>query len=357
MNYKISKNIVQTLLLVILVLIVNLFFGDLLQAKIATWHWVQKYHLINPRVPLVINTREEIRPNDVKDLVSAVSSHKNKIVALVSISNGSRTLIGSAVALTSDGVFLTAKNVVGDIPAESIVSIQTDGKELKVKDIFIDPVTTLVLFKTSGSGLSVAALSSNKELVAGEKVIMLGAQSNGDAYVLSSILSGTEHMSPGTIFSDVPSRNLPMQAVFGAMPGQAVIDLFGTLVGIWDGTKLVPASIAEETLASFLSNGSISRPKFGFYYRFVSKQEANQYGSVPGFKLVVPQGEKNSLIAGSPASLAGLLTGDTITHIGGEAVAEVTMPELLLSTAKLKAELTFVVNRNGKSLEIKITPN
>lgn len=356
MHYKVSNSIIRTTGLVVLVLMINLFFGDFLQAKIATLHWVQKYHLINPRVPLVINTREEIRSSDANDLVSAVSNQKNKVAALVDTTGGARTLIGSAVVVTSDGVYLTVRSVVGDRPINNLVVIQSDGKELQVISSYFDPATSLVLIKTTGTGLSVASLSSRNDLVAGARAMMLGMQNNGEPYVLSTILSGTELMLPGVVFSDVPSRALPLQTVMGAMPGQAVLDLSGMLIGVWDGEKLVPASVAEEALSSFLSGGKIVRPKFGFYYRLVTRPEALATGGVAGFRLLAPAGEKSAVVAGLPASKAGLLTGDVIIQVGGVSVADSAVPEKLLSSARSAEELDLVVNRGGKSLSVKIQP-
>ncbi len=357
MSYKVSNNIVSTIILVVLVLVINLFFGDLLQAKISTWHWVQKYNLVNPRVPLVINTREEIRSSDANDLVSAVSNQKNKIVAVVAITAGARTLLGSAVAVTSDGVYLTSKLVVGDRSADSFVVVQSDGKQLQVKDLYFDPATSLVLIKTTGAGLSVASLSDKRDVVAGERVMLLGAESSGEPYVLSSVLSGTELMLPGVMFSDVTSRTIPLQAVPGAVPGQAVLDLSGALVGIWDGTKMVPGSVAEELLASFINSGKVVRPKFGFYYRYISKLEAEQVGTTAGLRLTIPQGDKSAVVAGSPASLAGLVTGDVVTRIAGTSVEDIAVPEVLLSSAKPNAKLSITVNMGGKSVDLTITPN
>lgn len=356
MNIHVIKRVFSIFGLLVLFTLFNLLFGDLLQAKISTWGWVEKYKLVSPNAPLIINTREEVRPSDANDVISAISNHKNKVVAVVSVVSGVPSLQGSAVALTSDGLYLTTRAVVQDRPANNFMVVQGDGRRVGVEQIYLDPVTTLAILKTKSSGLSVVSFFNARDIVAGQRILLLGAEATGEPYVLTSVLSGKEAMSGGVHFSDLPSRVLPLQAVIGAMPGQAVLDLSGALVGIWDGGRLVPGSVVQESLSSLLSGGKIDRPVFGFYYRAVARTEVDNSDLVPGLHVVSLTGDKPAVVPGLPAYKAGLRAGDIIVKIGDVDVSATPTPEVLLSSAKPGSGVVFVVNRSGELLNMTVTP-
>jgi S1-C subfamily serine protease len=351
------RNFGILVLVALLAFLLNVFFADSLVARIGTWHWVQARHLLDPRAPLVINTREEVRVSDGSDSVAAFNKSKNKVGAVVDMSNGQPNLRGSAVVATSDGRFITTTSVIAGVKPENLVIVMFDGARYPVVKTATDTAAGLSVLETGAGSLSVTSMAQPQDLLPLARILLLGANADGSPYVLSSNLSGSEHMPDTVVSSEGPSRTLPLQFVAGAMPGQAGFDLSGDLAGLWDGQRLISATIVQETLNSVLTNaGKVVRPSFGFSYRFVSSKQAALTKSTAGLLISKTPDGKPAVVPGGVAAKAGLLEGDVITKVGSQAVADTALPEVLLTTAPVAKQLVFEVVRQGKTLQFTLTP-
>ncbi len=351
------KKFLYIVLIALFVFILNVFFADRLSAHIATWNWVKKAHLVEPRAPLVINTREEIRVNETNDIISALSRNKNKVGALFAVGAGAPQLKGAVVAATSNGLVLTSRLAVGDLKPEQLSVQLDDGKRYAVSSIISDPASNIVALQTNATGLSVISFAGRSDMFAGERVMLLAANADGSSYFLASFLSSGEFMPLEVVSSDMPNRVVSLQPTTGAMPGQSVMDLSGKLIGMWDGQRLVSATVLQEVVNGLLAaNGKVVRPVYGFMYRFISNTLAASEGRTAGLLVSKPSAGTPAVLANSAAAKAGLLEGDIITKINNQAVGENSVPETLLLSVSPQTKLSLQVKRGVQLLDMSITP-
>jgi S1-C subfamily serine protease len=354
MKFTSSKTISYIVLAAVLGFVLNLLFADSLVARMSTWHWVQKYHLVTPRAPLVINRTEEVRVNDGSDSVAAVNKTKGRVVAVADISSGSPVLRGAAVAVTSDGSLFTVTAALAGAKPENIIVITSEGKRFPVTSTVSEQLTGVVVLKTNAS-FSAASFASSSDLRVGSRVLLLGALTDGSPYVLSSFLSSGEHPVGGVVSSDSFNHMVGFQSVDGAVPGQAAIDLSGQVVGLWDGQQLISATVLQSLVGNFLShNGKFSWASYGFYYRVVSAEDATASGASAGLLVSRTSDGKPAVLAGSAAAKAGLLEGDLITKIDGQPAADGFVDSRLLS---FSGRVNFDVVRAGKQISLGVIPN
>src|SRR6185295_4907898 len=114
------------LITIILALLANVFFGRVITAKISTLPVLNKFKLLSPQAPIVITQREEIRVSDSGDAVQAMESVRSKISSVIAVTDKKFTFAGTAVNVTSDGVFITTKSVVGTLKPEYLFIELTD---------------------------------------------------------------------------------------------------------------------------------------------------------------------------------------------------------------------------------------
>ena len=151
----------------------NIFPGRFLAAKLSTWPLLNRWQILSPQAPIVINNRETVRVEGSGDVLQAAGSVKSKISTLVEISRmtGSLLAVHSAVNLTSDGSFVTAESSFHNNNAFYVVL--NDGRQTRVTRTSLDPATSLVFFKADLDNVPVANLAGSKDLSAGDKVIFV----------------------------------------------------------------------------------------------------------------------------------------------------------------------------------------
>lgn len=338
-------------------LLVNVFLGDWVTAKVSTWHWVRKYHVVEPRAPLVINTREEVRVNDTNDLIAGLNRSKTKVAAIVEVTpDNSKKLVGSASVISADGLFLSSKLALGTGKPELLRVIMNDGSVYPVQSIIFDPVTNAALLKTAATGFSVVSFANADEVTAGQRAVLLGLEAGGQPYFLTSYISSAEAVGVGVLSSDVPARTIGLQAVSGAVPGQAVFTVSGNLLGLWDGTSVIAGSVLKEFTGAYFTDGSkAARPTYGFSYLIRREDAANREKLVSGLQ-VLKLDTKPAVLPNSPAAKAGLQEGDVITKIGGVSTASTAFPDAVLFAQKPGVPVQLEVYRGLGTLSITVTP-
>lgn len=344
-------------LAVLLSLICNVFLGDWVVAKVSTWQWVRKYHVVEPRAPLVINTREEVRVNDTNDVIANLNRSKTKVAAVVQVGvDGSRKLVGAAVVISADGLFLSSKQVLGDAKLDTMQVVMADGIAYPVQSAVPDPVTNAVLLKTAASGFSVVSFANADEVTAGARAMLLSLETNGQPYFLTSFVSSAERLTTGVLSSDAPARTTGLQPVAGVVPGQAVFTASGNLLGMWDGGSLISGSVLKELVDTYFANGNAARPVYGFSYVVITSDAASKTKSTPGLKVAKTADGKAAVLPNSPAAKAGLQEGDIITKIGDTNMATAPYPDAILLDQKPGTPVQLQVYRGLGTLSITLTP-
>lgn len=340
-----KSKVFSFLLVVLTAFLVTSLFGDWFIERVAQLPLIKKFEIINPRTPLVINTREEVRISDTQDLVAIASKAKEKVGGLLAVQeNGTPVLIGGVVSVSADGWYLTSKLAVGDWKPASLRIVLDSGNTGEVSAVVVDPVTELVFLKSNLAPKAVMPLALTSDLNSGSRVALVSVLTSGQAYTLSGTLSSQEFLSPGVWDSYFPARTALLQTPTGAVPGQAVVNNKTDLVGVWSGSSMVTASIVQEAISKLLSAQNLDRPNFGFKYSPIFEN-----GKIVSLQVMEVEGK-------SPASQAGLTSKDKILQINNVKVADSSTPDALLTALVSEKSYELKVNRDGQEISLSIKP-
>jgi S1-C subfamily serine protease len=142
----------------------------------------------------------------------------------------------------------------------------------------------------------------------------------------------------------------------GALNGGALIDANGRALGIVTsmairGTSVViPASLAWEAAARTASDGGVRQGFIGVSSIPVPLPERQRAGRSQGFGLLISHVANNS-----PAESGGLLVGDVIVGLGGEAVQDAEELVSRLRGNKIGAAVPITVIRGTSAVDVTVT--
>lgn len=338
------------LISVILSLAINIFFGRLLTAKISTLPFLNNWQILSPQAPIVIHTREEIRINETGDVAKVVNETKSKISTVILDSNKGLEVVGTAVNLTSDGLFLSLGSTVQTHGSKNLLIKLNDGRISPVTEAIEDVATDLVIFKTEFTGVPVADFGESSGLQAGEKILALGGSLIDYSVDLESqLVIKTQNNNQLQEFqADFPERAFQLQSFDSVVP-KVLVNFQNEIVGIVGQEKVWSSDVVKNFADKFLSsNGELERLSFGFKYKPMSVVE-----------LVDLEIKEGSLVTGigfgSPALNAGLKVSDIIISVNDQQLSLENNLERILETFKPREEVKFTVLRSGEEVELILT--
>jgi S1-C subfamily serine protease len=235
------------------------------------------------------------------------------------------------------------------------------------KVIGTDAETDLALLKIDLPKLPSIVLGQMESLQVGDAVLAIGNPFGVGQTVTSGIVSalGRKQLGINTFENFIQTD----AAINPGNSGGALVDANGLLMGIntaiysRSGGNLgigfaVPVSTATQVMAALIKDGKVTRGWIGVEPRPLTAEIAESFG-IPKDKAtgLLPQGVLiNGVLQNSPAAKAGIQPGDLILKVAGEVVSDV--PEMLTRVAALKPgePASLAVQRNGKLMEIWVTP-
>lgn len=276
---------------------------------------------------------------------------------------GTESDIGSGFVVTPDGLIVTNKHVVADTSLSYKVST-SDGKTYDVKEISRDPSNDIAVLKIDAAGLTPVQLGDSSNLEVGQFVIAIGtALGEFRNTVTTGVISGLGRgISAGSTYQGYVERlDNVIQTDAAINPGNsggpllnAKGEVIGVNVAVAEGANNIAFSIPINTVKSeldtFKSTGKFpAKAYLGVEYQVLTQQAA-LLNSVPQGMYVV------SVISGSPAEKAGILTGDIIYKINGSPIGtDSDSLSKLISSKKPGDSLSIDIWRNGESTNLKVT--
>jgi S1-C subfamily serine protease len=329
----------------------NVFAGRILTAKLSTWPILNKWKILSPQAPIVINNHETVRVSDSGDIAAAADDVKSKISSIVLVNGSSITFSGTAINLTSDGSFVTAAGSFKPKALGVYYVVLNDGTFAKISQQTVDPATSLVFFNATLSGVPAANLDPSSGVLVGDKVLF--AQDSLEKFNIRTISASVSQVQADvegqTFESDFPGRSFFASSNASLAPGEAVVDTNGNIVGIWNGFAVVSSDVLKQAMALFFNNSqNIIRPSFGFSYSIITQSDS-QLISLPEGALV------KTVAVGSPARLAGLEINDVITSVNGQAVSEDSPLEPMLEQFKPGDQMALAVTRKNQTVNLSLT--
>lgn len=336
---------------VILSLLANILFGRFLAAEISTVPLLNRWKILSPLAPIVINTKEEVRMDDTTDLLKVISLARPKLSGIVTVTGGQVSLVGGAENLTSDGLFISSKKALIGAKPENLYIKLDDGTLAPITASFADPATNLVILKAQLNNVPVASLGSSAGLTAGTRIVFLApTEKNYSPSFQAGFIAREQNSDFSSVFdSDKPARAFVTQSTGVLIPGQAIANLNGELMGIWDGNDIISSDVIKDYVNGFLGNGNkVVRPDFGFQYRNVSAAEAKLTSVPVGAKAV-------KVFVGGVAQKAGLLADDVITAVNDSQLTADSPLEGYLAKFKPGDSVKFTVMRGKNQINLNLT--
>ncbi len=262
---------------------------------------------------------------------------------------------GSGFIISADGYTVTNNHVVRD--ADEVSVTMKDGTEYQAEVIGTDPKTDLALIKIKSDKPFDYVSFTRKEPRVGDWVMAVGNPFGLGGSVTTGIISARGRDIGSGPYDDFLQIDA---AINRGNSGGPAFNLEGEVVGI--NTAIfspsggsvgigfaIPASTAENVIASLKESGAVTRGWLGVQIQPVTDDIAESLGLAEAKGAIVADVTEDS-----PALAAGIKQGDTILKMGGKDIAD--SRDLARKVAQIKPgdDVPVTLIRDGKSMDITV---
>jgi S1-C subfamily serine protease len=275
------------------------------------------------------------------DLAAAVERAGRSVVAV-----HARPRFSSAGVIWRPGVIVTAEHTIRR--EEEITVTLPDGADHPATLAGADAGTDIAVLKLAEPAGEVATLSST-ELRAGHLALAIGRSENSGVNAtlgIISAVSGSWRTWRGGRLDQYIRLDLTM---YPSSSGAAVIDTSGAVIGIASSGLsriaglAIPVSTINRVTDEILSRGRVARGYLG-----VGLQPVNVTDHQKGLIVL-------SVEQGGPADKAGVLVGDILVSLSGQAVADTGEVQTALESVAVGQPVEAALLRGGAARQVTIT--
>jgi putative serine protease PepD len=304
--------------------------------------------------------------------VTAAAAKAAPSVVTVYVTGASGSGSGSGVVLGEDGHVLTNNHVISlDGTGSAVVSVRTsDGTLYDATVVGTQPVYDLAVLRLEGaSGLTPATFADSDDVQVGDLAVAIGAPLGLSDTVTDGIISATGRaVATGSTEGDATVIDA-LQTDAAINPGNsggALVDGAGEVVGINTAIATVasgapgqsaesgsigvgfaiPGNTAKRIAQELVADGSAEITYLGVSAQTAADADQPEVGT--GAQLVQVQ-------PGTPASDAGLQSGDVITAVGDRVVTTSTELTAAVRSAAPGDEVTLTVRRGQQTEQVDVT--
>jgi serine protease Do len=262
---------------------------------------------------------------------------------------------GSGFIISADGYAVTNNHVVKD--ADEVSVTMRDGTEYKAEVIGTDPKTDLALIKIKSDKKFDHVSFTRDEPRVGDWVMAVGNPFGLGGTVTTGIISARGRDIGAGPYDDFLQIDA---AINRGNSGGPAFNLEGEVVGI--NTAIfspsggsvgigfaIPASTAENVIASLKESGTVTRGWLGVQIQPVTEDIAESLGLKDAKGAIVA-----AVTEESPALAAGIQQGDTILKVDGKDVSD--SRDLARKVAQIKPGQSVPVTlvRDGKTMDLSV---
>lgn len=268
--------------------------------------------------------------------------------------------IGSGFIVDSNGYILTNSHVIGDGVEANIEVTLADGSIEKGTVLWYTTDLDLAIVKIDRTGLPAAELGDSDNLLVGEPVVAIGnpmsLELNGT--LTTGVISGLNR----SITVDNQTIKPLIQIDASINPGNSGGPLFnaqGQVIGI-NTAKMssaeglgfsIPINVALPILEQITNTGTYKSVYLG-----ITATSVEYYEQQMGVDFSIDEGVIIvEVVKDSPVKLAGLRSGDIITKVNDENVADMTDLKRELYKYKVGDKVTITYVRDGDEMTTEIT--
>ena len=265
--------------------------------------------------------------------------------------------LGSGFIVSRDGIIVTNNHVIDN--AIDIKVTLDDGTELPAKLLGADPKSDLAVLKIkSDKPLATLSWGDSDALKLGDQILAIGNPFGIGTTVTAGIVSARGRDLHSGPYDDFIQIDAPINH---GNSGGPLVDHAGSVVGINtaiyspNGGSVgvgfaIPSDQAQKIVAKLEKSGSIDHGYLGVQIQPVTADVAEAVG------LATPQGALVAAVKkGTPASHAGLKTGDIVMTVGSETVKSPHDLSRLVADLSPGAKEAMTVWRDGKSVNLSVT--
>jgi len=262
---------------------------------------------------------------------------------------------GSGVIVDADnGYILTNHHVVEN--ASSIRITLLDNRTLEGEVVGTDPLTDIAVLKVSGNHLQALEIADSSEAQVGDFVVAIGNPFGLQHTVTSGIISalGRSGLNPEN-YEDFIQTDA---AINMGNSGGALINLRGELLGINSAIIsnsggsvgigfAIPANIARGVMEQLLQFGEVRRGLLGVSIQSIDSDLAENLQLEEARGALVSQ-----VMPDSAADRAGIVAGDVIIAVNGEAVSSAAdlRVKIGMQRAGEKVKIEFIRDGEAKTV-------
>lgn len=263
-----------------------------------------------------------------------------------------RTGQATGVVIDAEGLVVTNNHVIEG--ADDILVELNDGRRLSGTVIGRDEKTDLAVISVEATDLIPAQLGDSRSSEVGEWILAIGSPFGLENTVTAGIISAVGRDQIG--LAQYESFIQTDAAINPGNSGGPLVNLDGKVIGINTAMHsrsggsngigfAIPSSIVERVTKSIIDSGRVERGWLGVTVQPLDDELARSFGYQGEDAVLV-----SSVVPGTPAEKIGLMAGDIITNLGGDATQ--TPSALVRAIAKHdpqeRVEIEYV--REGRAL-------
>lgn len=268
--------------------------------------------------------------------------------------------IGSGIIISPDGYILTNHHVVDN--ATQIRVTMHDRRVFPAKLVGEDQLNDLAVIKIDAKNLPSIAWGDSTKLRPGQTVLAFGSPFGYFQFsVTRGIISALDRPNP---FTDNPRRPGDFIQTDAAInPGNSggpLVDAHGELIGIntfiitnsgqFAGAGFaIPSEIARASAESIIKTGTVQHGYLGIAMNDVTPDNASFFSLPDASGAIVSQVSPDS-----PASRAGLKTGDVLRELNGKRIVNGSALQVAVTQIAPGNTIDLGILRNGKPETVKV---
>ncbi|MBI5654506.1 serine protease [Candidatus Uhrbacteria bacterium] len=271
-------------------------------------------------------------------------------------------MLGQAVAVTSDGWFVTAAAALTGLKSAEVV-VWYSGASYPIERGIVDRLNDTVYLKVAAKDIPAASFAHTKDLLPATETWSEYRPSEFEPHVILDL--GGRSVTESTVSSEVADRRIVLDGRSGQGDlGGGVWDANGQLLGIVmsapdEQSEVMPATSIAASLSSLLGNGEIKHAYLGVRaFDLAELKLSGDRGGLPSAGALIRDDKKNNrpgIAKDSPAAKSKLQVGDVILKVERDILDGTADLGEVLSEYRPNSNVTLRVLRDKTDMDVQVT--